>query len=211
MSTEYSFDNFASFSDEKLAVLAQQGNDRALDYLLDKYRVFVRGKSLSYYIVGADRDDIVQEGMIGLFKAVRDFSLERSVSFKTFADVCVTRQIITAVKNANRRKHAPLNFYVSLNKPVSDGDNDSALGEILGRAEDMNPEEILINREKADSFGSDMNRILSKFELLVLSLYLRGYSYSNIGKAIGKDSKSVDNALQRIKKKFEKISSNSPK
>ena len=207
MSTVYSFDNFASFSDEKLVAWAQQGNDKALDFLLSKYRVFVRNKSLSYFIIGADRDDIIQEGMIGLFKAVRDFSLERGVSFRTFADVCVTRQIITAVKNASRQKHAPLNFYVSLNKPVSDDESDSSLGDMLGQAKNANPEEIVINKEKADTLGLEMNRILSKFELSVLSLYMQGHSYTDIGKAIGKDSKSVDNALQRIKKKFEKISS----
>lgn len=198
--------NFASFSDEKLAVLAQQGNDKALDFLLNKFRVFVRSKSLSYYIAGADRDDIIQEGMIGLFKAVRDFSQERGVSFKTFADVCVTRQIITAVKNASRQKHSPLNFYVSLNRPVSDNEGDSTLGEILGHSQNQNPEEILINKEKADTLSMEMNKALSPFELLVLSLYLQGYSYANIGTAIGKSPKSVDNALQRIKKKFEKIS-----
>ena len=201
-------ENFTSFSDEDLVVLAQQGDDRALDYLLGKYFVYVRSKSLSYYIAGADRDDIVQEGMIGLFKAVRDFSSERGVSFKTFADVCVTRQIITAVKNASRQKHAPLNFYVSLNKPVSEEDDDSTLADILGHAHDANPEEILLKKEKADKLGSEMSRILSKFELLVLSLYLQGKSYADIGHEIGKDPKSVDNALQRIKKKFEKISSN---
>ena len=201
-------ENFASFSDEDLAVLAQQGSDKALDFLLSKYFVYVRSKSLSYYIVGADRDDIIQEGMIGLFKAVRDFSSERGVSFKTFADVCVTRQIITAVKNASRQKHAPLNFYVSLNKPVSDDDEGSTFEDVLGHATDLSPEDILIKKEDADILGTEMNKILSKFELEVLSLYLGGNSYSDIAKAIGKDVKSVDNALQRIKKKFEKISSN---
>ncbi len=200
-------ENFASFSDEELVVLAQQSDDRALDYLLSKYFVYVRNKSLSYYIVGADRDDIIQEGMIGLFKAVRDFSSERGVSFKTFADVCVTRQIITAVKNASRQKHAPLNFYVSLNKSVSDEDEDSTLSDILGQAKDSNPEEILIKKENANILGSEMSRLLSQFELLVLTLYLQGNSYQDIGKMIGKTPKSVDNALQRIKKKFEKISS----
>lgn len=201
-------ENFASFSDEDLAVLAQQGSDKALDFLLSKYFVYVRSKSLSYYIVGADRDDIIQEGMIGLFKAVRDFSSERGVSFKTFADVCVTRQIITAVKNASRQKHAPLNFYVSLNKPMSDDDNDSStIADILRQEQNMSPEEILIKKENADILGSEMNRLLSKFELEVLSLYLRGNSYSDIARLIGREPKSVDNALQRIKKKFEKISS----
>ncbi len=207
MSDLPSNESLSSFSDEKLAVLAQQDNDKALDYLLSKYRVFVRNKSLSYYIIGADRDDIIQEGMIGLFKAVRDFSPERGVTFKTFADVCVTRQILTAVKNASRQKHAPLNFYVSLNKPVFDEENDSTFNDIVACTKNSNPEEIVINKENADKLGSEMNRILSQFELLVLSLYLEGISYVDIAKAIGKDAKSVDNALQRIKKKFEKISS----
>ena len=199
--------SFASFSDEDLVSLAQHGNDRALDYLLGKYFVYVRSKSLSYYIAGADRDDIIQEGMIGLFKAVRDFSSERGVTFRTFADVCVTRQILTAVKNASRQKHAPLNFYVSLNKSVNDGDDDSTLADILGQARGSNPEEILLEKEKADTLGLEMTRLLSDFELLVLSLYLQGKSYADIGKEIGKSPKSVDNALQRIKKKFEKIAS----
>jgi len=199
--------SFASFSDEDLVSLAQHGNDRALDYLLGKYFVYVRNKSLSYYIAGADRDDIIQEGMIGLFKAVRDFSSERGVTFRTFADVCVTRQILTAVKNASRQKHAPLNFYVSLNKSVTDGDDDSTLADILGQAKGSNPEEILLEKEKADTLGLEMTRLLSNFELHVLSLYLQGKSYADIGKEIGKSPKSVDNALQRIKKKFEKIAS----
>ena len=199
--------NFTSFSDEELVVLAQQGNDRALDFLLSKYFVYVRSKSLSYYIVGANRDDIIQEGMIGLFKAVRDFSSERGVTFKTFADVCVTRQIITAVKNASRQKHAPLNFYVSLNKSVSDDEGDSTLGEILEHEKVLNPEDIVIKKESADILGSEIRRLLSSFESRVLSLYLQGNSYLDIGKVVGKDPKAVDNALQRIKKKFEKISS----
>ena len=202
-----SSENFTSFSDEELVILAQQGNDRALDYVLSKYFAYVRSKSLSYYIVGADRDDIIQEGMIGLFKAVRDFSSERGVTFKTFADVCVTRQIITAVKNASRQKHAPLNFYVSLNKSISDDESDSTLGELLEHEQILNPEEILIKKESADILGSEMEKLLSPFESQVLSLYLQGNSYLSIGKIVGKDPKAVDNALQRIKKKFEKISS----
>ncbi len=200
-------ENLASFSDEELVILAQQGDDRALDHLLSKYFVYVRSKSLSYYIVGADRDDIIQEGMIGLFKAVRDFSSERGVTFKTFADVCVTRQIITAVKNASRQKHAPLNFYVSLNKAVSEDESDSTLEELLEHEKVLNPEEILIKKESADILGSEIGRLLSPFEAQVLSLYLQGNSYLAIGKIVGKDPKAVDNALQRIKKKFEKISS----
>ncbi len=205
MSTMHSFDNFASFTDEKLALLAQAGSDGAFCSLLERYRVLVRKKSSSYYIVGADRDDIIQEGMIGLFKAVRDFEIDENVSFRTFADLCITRQIITAVKSAMRQKHAPLNFYVSLNKPVDSEGNDVTLSEVIAGRETENPEDILINKEKADIIGFKLSEQLSEFELSVLGLYLKGHSYISIGKAIGKDSKSVDNALQRIKKKIDKI------
>lgn len=206
MNNNYSAESLASFTDEKLAALAQGGDDRAFDYLLDKYRVLVRKKSSSYYIIGADRDDIIQEGMIGLFKAVRDFDPGREASFKTFADICVSRQMLTAVKNALRQKHAPLNFYVSLNKPIAELDGESELADVFGGNETANPEDIVINREKADCLEVKVNEALSRFELRVLSLYLQGNSYLSIGKAIGKDSKSVDNAIQRIRKKIERIS-----
>ena len=206
MNNNYSAESLASFTDEKLAALAQGGDDRAFDYLLDKYRVLVRKKSSSYYIIGADRDDIIQEGMIGLFKAVRDFDPGREASFKTFADICVSRQMLTAVKNALRQKHAPLNFYVSLNKPIAESDGESELADVFGGNETANPEDIVINREKADCLEVKVNKALSRFELRVLSLYLQGNSYLSIGKAIGKDSKSVDNAIQRIRKKIERIS-----
>ena len=206
MNNNYSAESLASFTDEKLAALAQGGDDRAFDYLLDKYRVLVRKKSSSYYIIGADRDDIIQEGMIGLFKAVRDFDPGREASFKTFADMCVTRQMLTAVKNALRQKHAPLNFYVSLNKPIAESDGESELADVFGGNETANPEDIVINKEKADCLEVKVSEVLSRFELRVLSLYLQGNSYLSIGKAIGKDSKSVDNAIQRIRKKIERIS-----
>jgi len=206
MSNVCSTKDFASFSDEKLVLLSQQGNRAALDYLLDKYRVFVRNKSHSYYIAGADRDDIIQEGMIGLFKAIRDFRSGQSVSFKTFADICVTRQILTAVKNATRQKHAPLNSYISLYTPLSEDDeNNAMLMDVIGRSEAADPEEIIINKEYAGSLGIKMNQALSEFELRVLSHYLKGMSYIEIAKETGRDAKSVDNALQRIKKKVEKL------
>ena len=197
--------SFASFCDEDLVALAQKGDDKALDYLFGKYIPYVRNKSLSYFIAGADRDDIIQEGMIGLFKAVRDFSSERSVTFKTFADLCVTRQILTAVKNASRQKHAPLNFYISLNKSVSDDDDDPTLEDILSHTKSTNPEDILLEKEKADTLGAEMKELLSEFEQCVLTLYLQGKSYADIAREVDKTPKAVDNALQRIKKKFEKI------
>ncbi len=207
MKTNHSLDGFSSLSDEKLVVIAQKGDNSAFEFLCEKYRVVVRNKSLSYFIAGADRDDIIQEGMIGLFKAVRDFSVERGVSFKTFADLCITRHILTAVKNASRNKHAPLNSYVSLNKSVSENDGgDATLLEYIEGSENINPEQIVLNKEKANSLGTKMSEALSDFELLVLSYFLQGYDYVSIGEKIGRDSKSIDNALQRIKKKMEKIS-----
>ena len=206
MQNDNSTENLASLSDEELVSLASSGDDRAFDRLLDKYRLFVLNKSKSYFIAGADNDDIVQEGMIGLFKAVRDFHSERGVSFKTFADICITRQILTAVKNSTRQKHAPLNSYISLNKTIGDDESGSTLMATIECDININPESIMLSREKADAIESKVNESLSGFELLVLSYYLQGLSYAKISQAIGKDPKSVDNALQRIKKKLEKIS-----
>ncbi|MEE0867589.1 MAG: RNA polymerase sporulation sigma factor SigH [Clostridia bacterium] len=206
MQNDNSTENLASLSDEELVSLASSGDDRAFDRLLDKYRLFVLNKSKSYFIAGADNDDIVQEGMIGLFKAVRDFHSERGVSFKTFADICITRQILTAVKNSTRQKHAPLNSYISLNKTIGDDESGSTLMDTIDCDININPESIMLSREKADAIESKVNESLSGFELLVLSYYLQGLSYAKISQAIGKDPKSVDNALQRIKKKLEKIS-----
>ena len=206
MQNDNSTENLASLSDEELVSLASSGDDRAFDRLLDKYRLFVLNKSKSYFIAGADNDDIVQEGMIGLFKAVRDFHSERGVSFKTFAEICITRQILTAVKNSTRQKHAPLNSYISLNKTIGDDESGSTLMDTIDCDININPESIMLSREKADAIESKVNESLSGFELLVLSYYLQGLSYAKISQAIGKDPKSVDNALQRIKKKLEKIS-----
>lgn len=197
--------SFASFSDERLVIAAQNGDDRAFEQLLDRYRSFVRGKASPYFIVGADRDDIIQEGIIGFFKAVRDFRDGQGGTFKTFAEVCVLRQILTAVKNATRKKHSPLNSYVSLNKPLSGEDEASSLGEVLAYDENRNPEQIVLEKEKAGNLSKKMNEALSDFELLVLSYYIKGYGYTDIADKLGKEAKSVDNALTRVKKKLERI------
>lgn len=200
-----SSESSASFSDERLVLLAQQGSDRAFEQLLGRYRSFVRAKAAPYFIVGADRDDIIQEGMIGFFKAVRDFCGGQGVTFKTFAEICVVRQILTAVKNATRKKHSPLNSYVSLNKPIPGGEEDASLGDVIAYDGQYNPEQIVIDRENADNLSEKMSAALSDFELLVLSYYVKGYGYVTIADKLGKDPKSVDNALQRVKKKLEKI------
>lgn len=203
MSTPESFDNM---TDEKLVFLAQNGNEDALDFILHKFRPLVARKSNSYFLAGADKDDIVQEGMIGLFKAVRDYKSDKDAAFRSFAELCVTRQIISAVKSASRLKHSPLNSYISLDKPFFEDNDDSTLLDIVASGVSGNPEDIVIGKENMEQVEIKMEEVLSHFECEVLSLYLTGKSYNEISTILKKDAKSVDNALQRIKKKFEKFS-----
>ncbi len=203
MSTPESFDNM---TDEMLVSLAQDGNEGALDFILHKFRPLVARKSNSYFLAGADKDDIIQEGMIGLFKAVRDYKPDKDAAFRSFAELCVTRQIISAVKSASRLKHSPLNSYISLDKPCFEDNDDSTLLDIVASGVSGNPEDIIIGKENMERVEIKMEEVLSRFECEVLSLYLTGKSYSEISVILKKDSKSVDNALQRIKKKFEKFS-----
>lgn len=198
--------SFADMSDEDVVRAAQSGSADALDYILRKFRPAVTRKANSYFLVGADKDDIIQEGMIGLFKAVRDYRPDRDAVFRTFAELCITRQIISAVKSASRLKHAPLNSYISLDKPAKGEDYDQTLGDVIAEGGASNPEDIVISREQIEMVYVKMEELLSKFECKVLSLYLTGKSYGEIASALGKDPKSIDNALQRIKKKFEKYS-----
>jgi RNA polymerase sporulation-specific sigma factor len=175
-----------------------------MEYLIEKYKPLVRAKARSYFLVGADREDIVQEGMIGLFKAVRDYKPEKQIPFKAFADICITRQVITAVKAATRQKHIPLNSYVSLNKKVFDEDSDKYLIEVIEEASVTNPEELLISKEEICFIESLVIELLSPFEKEVLRKYLSGITYQEIAKQLNKPVKSIDNALQRLKKKIEK-------
>lgn len=190
--------------DEKLIELVHKGESDALDYLIKKYRNFVRAKARSYFLVGADREDIVQEGMIGLYKAIRDFKGDKLASFKAFAELCITRQIITAIKTATRQKHIPLNSYVSLDKPIYDEESDRTLMDVISGARVSNPEELLINREKFLNIEGKMVELLSDLEREVLSLYLDGRSYQEISERLNRHVKSIDNALQRVKRKLER-------
>ena len=187
--------------DEEIALLAQQGNGEALEYLLDKYKNFVRTKARSYFLIGADHEDIVQEGMIGLYKAIRDYRGDRQSSFRAFAELCVTRQIITAIKTATRQKHIPLNSYVSLNKPIYD-DDDRTLLDVISGETDANPEDLLIRRESFSHIEERILGVLSPLEKEVLVCYLDGKTYQDISREIGRHVKSIDNALQRIKRKL---------
>jgi len=195
-------------TDEEISERARDFDGNALEYLLNKYKNFVRAKARSYFLIGADREDIVQEGMIGLYKAIRDFKVSKLTNFRAFAELCVTRQIITAIKTATRQKHKPLNSYISLNKPVYDEESDRTLIDIVASGKISNPEEIIIGREDFSIIESKMGRLLSPFEMQVLRKYLEGKSYFEIAEELKRSVKSIDNALQRVKNKLEKLISN---
>lgn len=197
---------FDTMTDEEIVLLAQNGSNEACEYMLRKYKPFVSMKSSSYFLAGGDRNDLIQEGLIGLLKAIRVYNPEKDASFKSFADLCVTRQLISAVKASLRQKHAPLNYYVSLDKPYNEENQEASLMDIIASDETSNPEAIIIGRENLEMVEVKMEELLSAFECKVLSLYLTGKSYSAIASILNKDPKSIDNALQRIKKKFEKFS-----
>ena len=198
-----SIDN--SQQDEYDIVLkASKGDKIALEYIIKKYKNFVKAKAKSYFLIGADKEDIIQEGMIGLYKAVRDFDASKTNSFKGFADICITRQIITAIKTATRQKHIPRNSYISFNKPVYDEESERTLLDIIATSIVTDPEELIISKEELKHIESKMNELLSDLELQVVEYYLNGKSYQYIADKLKRDVKSIDNALQRVKRKLEK-------
>lgn len=192
--------------DNELVILARAGNDRTIDELLNRYRNFARAKARSYFLAGSDRDDVVQEGMIGLYKAVRDFDLEQETPFRAFAELCISRQILTAIKTANRNKHRPLNSSVSLDAPMfSGGDNEErSLGDSLMMAPSLaDPVELVISAQEIEAIRDSMRGSLTDLEGDVLRLYMDGKSYEEIAGTLGNHVKSIDNALQRIKRKLQ--------
>ncbi len=197
-------DDYGHMEDELLVDRVHQGDSGALDFLIHKYRNFVRAKARTYFLIGADKEDIVQEGMIGLFKAIRDYKEDKLTSFKAFAELCITRQIITAIKTATRQKHIPLNSYVSLDKPIYDEESDRTLMDVITGVKVMDPEELIINQEEFDYIELKMSELLSDLERKVLSLYLDGQSYQEISEELDRHVKSIDNALQRVKRKLER-------
>ena len=194
--------DFAAMTDEEIVLLCQDGDPVAHEYLLNKYKNFVRSKARSYFLIGADHEDIVQEGMIGLYKAIRDFKQNKLSSFRAFAELCITRQIITAIKTATRQKHIPLNSYVSLNKPLYDEESDRTLLDVMTEDVPNNPEDMLINREDLSVIEGRIGQMLSDLEKQVLVRYVEGKSYVEISEEMGRHVKSIDNALQRIKRKL---------
>ena len=196
--------SFEEKLDEEVVIEAQISNVRAQEYLINKYKNFVKAKAKSYFLIGADKEDIYQEGMIGLYKAIRDFKADRLSSFRAFAEICVTRQIITAIKTATRQKHIPLNTYISLNKPIYDEESDRTLLDVLSGAKITDPEELVISREEVRSIQNEIGEVLSELEMEVLMSYLDGKSYQEIACDLDRHAKSIDNALQRVKRKLEK-------
>ena len=195
---------YQDLADEDVVALCRTGDAVAVEYLLNKYKNFVRSKARSYFLIGADHEDIVQEGMIGLYKAIRDFRPEKLSSFRAFAELCITRQIITAIKTATRQKHIPLNSYVSLNKPLYDEESDRTLLDVCAEGHSTNPEELLISQEDLRGILQKIDEVLSSLEQEVLAAYLDGKSYQEIADMLGRHVKSIDNALQRVKRKLEK-------
>ena len=198
----YTNRDFEGVADEQIVKLAQDADGAALEYLLNKYKNFVRTKARSYFLIGADHEDIVQEGMIGLYKAIRDYRAEKLSSFRAFAELCVTRQIITAIKTATRQKHIPLNSYISLNKPIYEEDSDRTLMDIMAEEGMSNPEEMIIDREDLSMIEGRIGQMLSDLEKDVLVRYMEGKSYVEIAGEMNRHVKSIDNALQRIKRKL---------
>jgi RNA polymerase sporulation-specific sigma factor len=198
------YETYDTMMDEVIVESARQGNAAAQEYLINKYKNFVRAKARSYFLIGADREDIIQEGMIGLYKAIRDFRNDKLASFRAFAELCITRQIITAIKTATRQKHIPLNSYVSLNKPIYDEESDRTLLDVISGNKVTDPEELVISREEFVDIENKMGEFLSDLEWKVLMYYLDGRSYQEIAGDLRRHVKSIDNALQRVKRKLER-------
>ncbi len=190
--------------DEEIVERVRDGDNQALEWLIERYRNFVRTKARSYFLIGADREDIIQEGMIGLFKAIRDYKGDKLTSFKAFAEMCITRQMITAIKTATRQKHIPLNSYISLDKPMYEEDSDRTLLDVIEATRLTDPEMLMIYREEFNDMEYKMSEILSELEKKVLMLYLDGRSYQEIAVDLDRHVKSIDNALQRVKRKLER-------
>jgi len=202
---EKGFINCRNCDDEELIYLASQGDLVAEECLINKYKKLVKIKARSYFLIGADTEDIIQEGMIGLYKAVRSYQFKKLSSFKAFAELCITRQIITAIKSATRQKHIPLNSYISLNRPIYNEDSDRTLLDIVDNISINDPQDLFLNGEKLNNLKMRIKRILSDLERDVLESYLDAKSYQEIAADLGRHVKSIDNALQRIKRKLELI------
>lgn len=192
--------SYQEMSDEELIQCLRSGNSEIMDFIMDKYKYLVRKRANAMYLIGGETEDLIQEGMIGLFKAIRDYKEEKESSFYHFADLCVSRQIYNAVEASQRKKHLPLNSYVSLD--TRDQERGEAFLDVLMAMDSTNPEQLVIDRENAAAMGEKINHMLSKLEKRVLEFYLQGMNYQQIAEVMDKKPKAIDNALQRIKGKL---------
>ncbi len=197
-------DRYSTLEDKVLIEMAHEGDSESLSFLINKYQHLVRSKVKSYFLIGADKEDLLQEGMIGLYKAIRDYRQDKMASFYAFAELCITRQIITAIKTASRQKHSPLNSSISLDKPLSNEDSTYTLMDMITGETVTSPEVLLINKEKVKEIQSRIEELLSDLERSVLTLYMDGHSYAEISEELNTHVKSIDNALQRIKRKLDR-------
>ena len=193
--------DYTNQTDEVLIGQLRSGREEITDYIMDKYKNLVRKRANAMFLIGGDTDDLIQEGMIGLFKAIRDFKEDKDASFYHFADLCITRQIYHAVEASQRKKHLPLNSYISLNTQMGQEGEDTFL-DVLESFENANPEQLIIEREDSRAIKERLKNDLSRFERQVIQLYLQGLSYRQIAQQLGKEPKAIDNALQRIRGKI---------
>ena len=200
--TSVTVTTFGYMLDEEVVDLAKSGHSGATEFLISRYRPLVETKAKAYFVMGADREDVIQEGMIGLYKAIRDFRVDRLNKFRPFAELCVTRQIITAVKTATRQKHVPLNGYVSLHRPGAGETQDTSLLDVLADHESESPERTAISETLPQNLQDMMKGALSELEQCVLRCYLDGLSYREMSRELACHTKSIDNALQRVKRKI---------
>lgn len=192
---------FTTLVDEEVLMHVQKGNAHATEFLVNKYERIVYKKANTYFLIGSDRDDVIQEGFIGLFKAMYDYDKDKRSSFKSFAELCITRQIITSIKSATRLKHTPLNSYTSIYKPVHEEDSERMLLDTLIDNTASDPKDYVLNKERVQLLKNELMRVLTKLEWDVLMLYSQGYSYEEIAATLDRSAKSIDNALQRVKRK----------
>ena len=199
--------NFEQMSDEALVDSIVAGDSEAMDFLMNKYKNLVRSRARTLFLVGADKEDLIQEGMIGLYKAIRDFDTEKQVSFRSFAELCITRQMYSAIKGSNTQKNQPLNNYISIDSMEVSEDRENPMEQLLGInfEKNKNPEQLVLDKEAADVLSYTLVGYLSELEKQVLQFYMKDMNYSQIAAALGKEPKAVDNALQRIKKKLSQV------
>ncbi len=199
-------DRYEKLADEELVAMYHSGDNMAAEYLVEKYKNLVRMKARSYFLIGADNDDLLQEGMIGLYKAIRDYNSDRDAIFMTFASLCISRQIRTAVTSYNRMKNTPLNTYISLDTPITDEQGDDArLSDVIASVSERNPEQLFIDKEQSERMVAQIFHSLSRMECQVLELYIEGLSYSEIAAYLDKTPKAIDNAIQRIRNKINQL------